>query len=785
MAKLLKFCVLLLLTVFISACGGGGGNASAPSSTGTTTTTALYSTAPDALAMSVGSAQEFTIAGGTSPYTAVSNDMGIAVAAVSSSKLTIGGVTSGEAKIQIRDGVGASISVPVTVKSAATRALYTTSPSSITITAGNSDAQTYRVGGGVGPYTATSANPGVVSVVFSSDRITVTGISAGSAGIVVMDSLGAMVTIAATIPAAAKLDMFTTAPSGISVTKDARLVYSIGGGTAPYSATSSNVGVADVSVSERSLTVNGLSAGNASLVVRDSVGATVTIAVSVPTGATTSLYTTAPTSVNVAIAAAPEYVIGGGTEPYSATSSNASVARVSLSGRTLTVTGISAGSASVVVRDVAGATVAVAVTVPTGVLYTTAPSSITVAVGEGPGYSIGGGNGSYTATTSNASVATVAVLNSNLTINAISAGSASVVVRDSSNATVTISVTVPTRTSVALFTTAPSSFTVASGSSTVYTISGGSPPYTATSTNSAIASVILSVDSFTVNGSALGKANIGIRDQTGANLTVEVSVATPTLIVTPNTATAIIDDPLLATITGGKVPYSAVVGNTLVAKVSIINGNQLSVKPVQTGQTIITVLDALNQSVAYSLTVNAATPGIRLSPSVLTISELSTGTFELLVYGAATGEISAFSSNLALLNTSVTSNKVTLATGSNGDRCVLVNTPVTISVLDSTRAIGTATVTIENNSSSCPAVTVVTALYTTAPSSISLAVSESPTYTISGGTASYSATSSNTSVATVTLTGTAFTVKGIRAGTANIVVTDAVGAAVTIAVTVP
>mgnify|MGYP006154272141 CR=1 FL=1 len=42
---------------------------------------------------------------------------------------------------------------------------------------------------------------------------------------------------------------------------------------------------------------------------------------------------------------------------------------------------------------------------------------------------------------------------------------------------------------------------------------------------------------------------------------------------------------------------------------------------LQVGQTVVTVLDKNNQAIAYDVTSNAATPGIRLSPNAVTISE--------------------------------------------------------------------------------------------------------------------------------------------------------------------
>ena len=76
------------------------------------------------------------------------------------------------------------------------------------------------------------------------------------------------------------------------------------------------------------------------------------------------------------------------------------------------------------------------------------------------------------------------------------------------------------------------------------------------------------------------------------------------------------------------------------------------------------------------------------------------------------------------------------------------------------------------------------ALFTNAPTSVTLAVGANSSYTIGGGNPTYSASSSNRDVATVTASGTGFTITAVAAGTAIISVTDAVGASVNVPVTV-
>ncbi len=415
---------------------------------------------------------------------------------------------------------------------------------------------------------------------------------------------------------------------------------------------------------------------------------------------TTALFTTAPESLTLAAGAAQVFSIGGGTAPYTATSDNPAVAVGSVVGTTLTLGGSAGGAAGINIRDAVGALVKVAVTVtssPVQAFFTTAPSSVTVGIGNGAAqtYSVGGGAAPYLATSSNTLVATVAMAGNNYIVTGISPGTAQIVLRDSAGATLSITVNVPTTTAVALFTTAPSAVTMAVNSTQTFGIGGGTAPYSVTVSDSSVAKVSYADGSLTITGVSAGAANVLVRDAVGASVSIAVTVAVKPLSLTPNSATGIIDDVLVATIIGGKGPYRASVGNSLVTSASIA-GDKLTMQLKQTGQTIVTVLDANNQSAAYSVTSNAATPGIRLSPSALTVSENDGQPITLSVFGA-TGSISAFSSNTPLLRATVAGNKVTVTTGTAGVRCVSANTPVTISVVDFTGALATSIITLEDN----------------------------------------------------------------------------------------
>jgi ribosomal protein L11 len=663
----------------------------------------LYTTAPSGITVAIGSAwaQTYGIGGGSAPYTVTSGNTLVATVAMAGNNYIVTGVSAGTTNILIRDSAGATMNVSVTTVSPG---LTTTAPPSVTIAIGST--QTYAVRGGTGPYTATSSNASVAFASLVGDSLTVTGITAGSANVFISDSQGATVNVAVTVPAASTVALFTTAPpTGVTIAIGSTQTYGVGGGTGPYTATSGNTSVAVVSLVDNSLTVTGITAGAANVVIRDSQGATVPVAVTVPAASTVALSTTAPpTGVTIAIGSTQTYAVRGGTGPYTATSSNASVAFASLVGNSLTVTGITAGSANVFISDSQGATVNVAVTVPaasTVALSTTAPpTGVTIAIGSTQTYAVRGGTGPYTATSSNASVAFASLVGNSLTVTGITAGSANVFISDSQGATVNVAVTVPAATTVALFTTALPNVTIAIGSTQTYGVGGGTGPYTVTSGNTSVAVVSLVGNNLTVTGLSAGSTSIVVRDAVGATVPVAVTVGLKPLSITPNSATGIIDDILVATIVGGAPPYRASVGNILVATASIVGSDQLTIQLKQTGQTVITVLDANNQSAPYSVTSNAATPGIRLSPSVLTVSEKDNQAITLSVYGA-TGSISVFSSDIALLRAAVVGSKVSVTTGSNGTRCVAANTPVVITVVDSTGASALATVTIADNGT-CP-----------------------------------------------------------------------------------
>ena len=117
----------------------------------------------------------------------------------------------------------------------------------------------------------------------------------------------------------------------------------------------------------------------------------------------------------------------------------------------------------------------------------------------------------------------------------------------------------------------------------------------------------------------------------------------------------------------------------------------------------ITILDSQDSSTKVTVTAIAGQPTFRLSPSALAVSEKDGSAIVLTTFGAS-GQLSAFSSDLLLLSATVSSDNKTIRV-ERFNRCVALDTVVTITVVDANRAAATSLITIKDNGNT-PDVTV-------------------------------------------------------------------------------
>lgn len=631
LTKFSQFCIISMMGFLLTACGGGAGTVGTPSST------ALYTTAASSITIPIDKVS-YTIGGGTAIYKSTSSNTSVATTSVSGTTLNIIGVTSGAAQITVTDAVGATVNISVTVGSGTTApALFVNAPSAINL--GINVSTTYTIAGGKPNYVVSSSNTAVATLSTSGNSFTVTGISAGTAQIVIFDSVGDSVSVVVTVGSGgSNVPLFTTAASALSLAINEIGKFNVGGGTGPYIATSSNTSIATASVTGSTLTINGVSAGAVQVVIFDGTGVSVTLSITV--GDSTNnipLFTVAPSTINVSVnSSTMSYSIGGGKAPYKSTSSNTDVVTTSINNNQLLVTGKNAGIEQVLIFDSLGASISITVNVGSSTsntdLFVASANAITIAPNtSNVTFTVGGGAPVYSASSSNTSVATVSISGSTLTINSLNSGTVQVIVFDTKGNSVSLTVTVgASSSSSSQVAVLPENATGNVGNSLVFLVNGGTPAYTITVNNPSIATVTPTTvgtngGSFTANLLNTGSTEITVTDATGQtkSFTLTVSQVATSLRLSPESLTVAEDSTadFSLNIFGGTGPYTAFTSDQTLSSVSTTGsiltvglGTKLNrcINPIDESGTrvpfgtfniTLTVVDSLGASATSILTI--------------------------------------------------------------------------------------------------------------------------------------------------------------------------------------
>lgn len=401
-------------------------------------------------------------------------------------------------------------------------------------------------------------------------------------------------------------------------------------------------------------------------------------------------------------------------------------------------------------------------------LVTTAGTALTLPVGVARDYQISGGMPPYRVSNGNQAIAIGQVNGNTLTIGAVVAGSTNISVLDYSGASVTVGVQVGS--SVPLYTTAPGSLTIGVGANAarIFTIGGGRAPYVIEGSDNNVALVqMLDITQWKVTGVAIGATTVKIRDADGQELSVSLTVGSPELRISPTDLVMPVGMEAIAKISGGQPPYR-VAGGIPAAITATIQGDELHIQGSLASELDISVIDAAGKTVKVKVTINTVTTSIRLSPSIVTVSENDNQPIQFTIFGAK-GATCVFTSDPTFLQPTssgcMNRSTITLDTGTRGSRCVNGNTPVTLTVVDAERSTATATVTIQDNGS-CSNFSVL-------PSSTELRIGETKQLTLSGGSGNYVVASDNARVATAIASGGVVIVTGgTTAGNAVITIRD-------------
>lgn len=330
---------------------------------------------------------------------------------------------------------------------------------------------------------------------------------------------------------------------------------------------------------------------------------------------TTPLFTTAGasgTTINLTVGQTVSYTVGGGGggqnyTTYSTSSTNINIASTAIHGTTFSITGLAAGTATIVVQDSAGNTVNVIASVSGGASsggsseppFINAPAVVSLTQGQAANYTFGGGTGPYTAVSANGAIAIVKLVgNSAISVTAVSAGATSFALFDATGASKSIDVNVaPAAGPQALASTVPAGLTVAPGSSASFVVYGGIPPYTVTTANAAVSTAIVVNNLLTITGVGVGTSTIQVTDAVNQSLTAPVAVVNsnptvniPLYLDTPTVGVTLsANQTATYTVGGGTPPYVAVSSDVSAATTSV-SGTVLTITGVGTGTTATVAL---------------------------------------------------------------------------------------------------------------------------------------------------------------------------------------------------
>ena len=682
---------------------------------------------------------------------------------------------------------------------------------------------------------ASSDATGVATVSVSGKTLTLTGVSRGEAMIEVTatDNSGATnatsaeVTFTATVPnsrpaVGAISDL--TVSRGSTGARTASVTDGDTGDTHEVSASSSATGVATVSVNGKTVTVRGVSRGEATITVTatDNSGATnatsaeVTFTATVPNsrpavGAISDL-TVSRGSTGARTASVTDGDTGD-THEVSASSSATGVATVSVNGKTVTVRGVSRGEATITVTatDNSGATnatsaeVTFTATVPNSRPAVGAISDLTVSRGSTGARTASvtdgdtGDTHEVSASSSATGVATVSVNGKTVTVRGVSRGEATITVTatDNSGESNDMSLAVRFDVEVEVVNSRPvvgsiSDTTVSRGSTRSVTVSvtdgdsGDTHTVWSSSDATGVATVPESGNPVAVTGVSRGTATIEVtaRDNSGAandtSLPVEFDVTVPNsrpavgaisdLTVSrgsTGTRTATVRDGD----TGDTHTVSARSDDTSVATVSV-SGKTLTVRGVSCGAAAMSVTTTDNSgasndtsaAVTFWATVPNSRPAVG-SISDLTVSRGSMGTRTATVTDGDSGDthtVLARSDDTSVATVSVSGKTLTVRGVSRGAATITV-----------TAADGCATSAAVRFDVTVPNSRPVVGSISDATVSPGSTATRTATVTDgdTGDTHTVSATSGDTSAATVSVNGKTLTVRGASRGRATMTVT--------------
>ena len=662
-------------------------------------------------------------------YKVATTDAAIATATIANNLLTIEAISKGNALVTVKDLVSEKVQTfSVTVESqplalsVATVALTKGEKVAVAIVSGNSS------------YTVSVADTAVAAATVSGTTVTVTGVGVGTTKITVKDADDKTAELSVTVNAFS----LTLERNAVEVNADAAVEVAIRSGNGNYTVQVADNSKATATIVGDKVRIEGKEAGTTKVTVKDSQNKTAEITVTVRARA----LTLERTALTINAGTTAEVAITAGNGNYTLQVADNSKATATIVGNKVRIEGKAAGTTKVIVKDSQNKTAEITVIVNAFSL-TLERTTLTINAGTTAEVAITAGNGNYTLQVADNSKATATIVGNKVRIEAKAAGTTKVIVKDSQNKTAEITVTInPFNLSLER-----NALTINAGTTAEVAIFSGNGGYTVQVADNSKATATIVGNKVRIEGKAAGTTKVTVKDSQNKTAEISVTVSPRNLAVEKMRVELNAGANTLVAITNGNGGYTAVSedNNKVTAQ---IEGNGIRITAKAAGTAKVTVKDSANKQVEIVVVVR---------PYNLTVDKT-----EVEVNVGATAEVA-------------------IRSGNGGYSAPMYdNTKVQVAIVGSTvritgKAAGETSVTIKDsqNKTAEIIVTVKGADLELAQANVEVNVGATTEVAIVKGTAPYTVSVINSSVATAQIIGgNKVRITGVGAGTTKVTVGD-------------
>ena len=581
-------------------------------------------------------------------YKVATTDAAIATATIANNLLTIEAISKGNALVTVKDLVSEKVQTfSVTVESqplalsVATVALTKGEKVAVAIVSGNSS------------YTVSVADTAVAAATVSGTTVTVTGVGVGTTKITVKDADDKTAELSVTVNAFS----LTLERNAVEVNADAAVEVAITAGNGNYTLQVADNSKATATIVGDKVRIEGKAAGTTKVTVKDSQNKTAEITVTVkPRGL--SLERTALT-INAGTTA--EVAIFSGNGGYTVQVADNSKVTASVVNNKVRIEAKAAGTTKVTVKDGQNKTAEITVTVNAFSL-TLERNAVELNPDETAEVSITNGNGNYTLQVADNSKATATIVGNKVHIEAKAAGTTKVIVKDSQNKTAEITVTV-NAFSLTLERTA---LTINAGTTAEVAITAGNGNYTLQVADNSKATATIVGDKVRIEGKAAGTTKVTVKDSQNKTAEITITINPFNLSLERNALTINAGTTAEVAIFSGNGGYTVQVADNSKVTASVVN-NKVRIEGKAAGTTKVTVKDSQNKTAEISVTV---------SPRNLTVEkmrvELNAGANTLVAITNGNGGYTAVSEDNNKVTAQIEGNGIRITAKAAGTAKVTV-----------------------------------------------------------------------------------------------------------------